>query len=84
MCLIRGSAKWVDVRRDARVLVHSPMLNADDPKLRGRLAAVVDEAVQAAAALWEPPPEFDVFQLDVESAALFEWSKGRMSVHHWP
>jgi hypothetical protein len=88
MCLIRGSTKARDVGRDPRVVLHSPMLNADDPnselKLRGRLAPAADEALRAAAALWTPPPDFDVFVLDVDSAALVQWSKGEMSRQRWP
>ena len=87
MCLVRGSTKERDVRRDPRVVLHSPMLNADDPndelKLRGRLVEVEDPALREAAALWTPPPELDVFALDVESAAFVEWSKGEMTVRRW-
>src|SRR5207247_1819849 len=87
MCLVRDSMKERDVRRDPRVVLHSPMLNADDPnselKLRGRLVEVEDEAVRTAAAVWTAPPEFDVFRLDVETAALVEWSKGEMTVQRW-
>lgn len=87
LCLVRGSTKERDVRRDPRVVLHSPMLNADDPnselKLRGRLVEVEDESLRAAAALWTAPPDFDVFRLDLESAALVEWSKGEMAVRSW-
>jgi hypothetical protein len=88
MCFLRGSTKALDVRRDPRVVLHSPMLNADDPnaelKLRGRLVQVADPELVQAAALWTAPPEFDVVVLDVESAALVEWSKGEMSLQRWP
>jgi Pyridoxamine 5'-phosphate oxidase len=88
LCFLRGSTKERDVRRDPRVLLHSPVLNSGDPnselKLRGRLRPVEDEAFRAAAALWTAPPEFDVFRLDLESAALIEWSKGEMTVSRWP
>jgi hypothetical protein len=88
MCVIRGSAKERDVRRDPRVVLHSPMLNADDPneelKLCGRLVEVADPRLRKAAAVWTAPPEFDVFRLDVESAALIAWSKGEMTVRSWP
>jgi hypothetical protein len=87
MCLMRGSTKERDVRRDPRVVLHSPMLNSDDPneelKLRGRLVEVADPHLRAAAALWTAPPELDVFTLDVESAALVAWSKGEMTVQSW-
>jgi hypothetical protein len=87
MCIVRGSAKERDVRRDPRVVLHSPMLNADDPneefKLRGRLVEVTDPRLREAAALWTAPPEFDVFALDTETAALVAWSKGEMTVRRW-
>jgi Pyridoxamine 5'-phosphate oxidase len=87
VCLIRGSTKERDVRRDPRIVLHSPMLDAGDPnselKLRGRLVEVSERGVREAAALWTAPPEFDVFRLDVESVALVEWSKGEMVVRRW-
>jgi hypothetical protein len=87
-CLLRGSAKERDVRRDARVVLHGPMLHADDPneelKLRGRLVEVADPALREAAAVWTAPPEFDTFALDLESAALVEWVHGEMTIRRWP
>ena len=87
-CLLQGSRKERDVRRDPRVVLHGPMLNAGDPndelKLRGRLVDVDDPALREAAASWTPPPALAVFALDLESAALVEWSKGDMSVRRWP
>jgi hypothetical protein len=88
MCFLRSSTKAVDVRRDPRVVLHSPVVHSDDPneelKLRGRLAQVTDPALVQAAALWTAPPDFDVFALDVASVALVEWSRGRMTVQRWP
>jgi hypothetical protein len=87
MCLIRGSTKERDIRRDPRIVLHSPMLDAGDPnrelKLRGRLVEVSERGVREAAVLWTPPPEFDVFRLEVESAALVEWSKGEIVLRRW-
>ena len=55
MSFIHGSRKERDVRRDPRILLHSPMLNADDPndqfKLRGRVVAIEDAELRAAAAV---------------------------------
>jgi hypothetical protein len=31
LCFVRGSSKERDVRRDDRILLHSPMLDAEDP-----------------------------------------------------
>ena len=88
LCLVRESTKVRDVRRDARVLLHSPVLNSDDPnselKLRGRLIEVTDAHLREAAALWTPPPELDVFVFHLEGAVLVEWSKGEMTVRRWP
>jgi hypothetical protein len=87
MSFVRGSTKEQDVRRDARILLHSPMLHGDDPndelKLRGRAVEVEDERLREQAALWTPPPELDVFSLDVESAAFVEWSKGELQMTRW-
>jgi Pyridoxamine 5'-phosphate oxidase len=87
MSVIRGSAKEHDVRRDPRILLHSPMLNADDPndefKLRGRAVAIEDQGLRAAAASWNPPPELEAFVVDLESAAFLAWSEGEMRMTRW-
>jgi len=85
--ILRPSAKLQDVRRDPRVLLHSPVLNADDPndefKLRGRVVEIDDPRLREAVALWDAPPEFDSFSLDIESAAFLAWSKGERTVTRW-
>jgi hypothetical protein len=85
--LVRPSTKLADVRRDRRVLLHSPMLNADDPndefKLRGRAVDIEDPALREKAALWTAPPAFDAFRVDLESVAFVEWAKGERSVSLW-
>ena len=87
MSFIHGSRKERDVRRDPRILLHSPMLNAEDPndefKLRGRVVAIEDAELRAAAAVWNPPPELDPFTVDIESAAFLAWSQGEMQMIHW-
>ena len=87
MSLIHGSTKERDVRRDPRILLHSPMLNSDDPndefKLRGRAVAIEDPALRAAAALWKPPPELDAFTVDIDSAAFLAWTQGKMRMIRW-
>lgn len=87
MSFIHGSTKERDVRRDPRILLHSPMLNADDPndefKLRGRAVAIEDPELLAAAASWTPPPELDAFAVDIESASFLAWSKGELQVTRW-
>jgi len=87
--MLRDSLKARDLDRDSRILLHSPMLSADDPndefKLRGRALETDDQDLCAAVAdlTWHPPPESRVFVLDVESAAFVEWSKGEMTVTCW-
>jgi hypothetical protein len=75
------------VLRDPRIVLHTPMLNADDPneefKLRGRAVAINDPELQAEAAGWTPPPELTVFSVDIESAAFVAWSKGEMTMTRW-
>ena len=87
VCFVRGSTKQFDVRRDPRVVLHSPMLHSDDPneelKLRGRLVEVADPDLREAAALWTPPPELDTYVLRLENVAFVAWSKGDMTVRRW-
>ena len=87
MSVLRDSAKAGDIRRDSRVLLHSPVLHADDPndelKLRGRALEVDDPALRERAAMWEPPPELVVYRLELESAAFLAWSKGEVTVTRW-
>ena len=87
MNLVRGSTKVHDLRRDPRPLLHAPVLSSTDPvdefKLRGRAVEIENEALRAAVALWEPPPEFDAFAVDIEEVAFVEWEKGEMRVTRW-
>jgi hypothetical protein len=87
MSFLAGSTKERDVRRDPRILLHSPVLHGDDPnselKLRGRAIEIDDEELHAKAALWDPPPALVAFAIDLESAALLEWSKGEVTVTRW-
>jgi hypothetical protein len=87
MSFIAGSTKERDVRRDSRVLLHSPMLHADDPndefKLRGRAVEIEDAGLRATAALWDPPPELVAFSVDIESAAFLAWSNGKVTMTRW-
>jgi hypothetical protein len=87
MNLVLGSTKERDVRRDPRVLLHAPVLSADDPadelKLRGRAVRIDDQRLRSEAALWQPPPEFDSYAVDLEDVALVEWEKGELRVTRW-
>ena len=84
---IDGSAKERDVRRDPRVLLHSPVLHAGDPneelKLRGRAVEIEDAALARAAALWDPPPSLVAYRVDVEHAAFLAWSRGEVTITRW-
>jgi hypothetical protein len=87
LSLVGGSTKERDIRRDPRIVLHSPVLDSDDPndelKLRGRAVRAEDEALVREAALWTPPPELDVFCVEIESAAFVQWSKGEMTITRW-
>lgn len=87
MSFLVGSTKERDVRRDSRVLLHSPVLHGGDPnselKLRGRAVEIDDAALRDRAALWDPPPPLVAFSFDIDSAALLEWSKGEVTVTRW-
>jgi Pyridoxamine 5'-phosphate oxidase len=93
-CLIAGTLKERDVRRDPRVVLNSPVLHAGDPneelKLRGRFVAVTDPALRTAvadaiesASGWRPKPEWRVVETDLEGAALISWRGGRMAMTRW-
>jgi hypothetical protein len=89
MNMVSDSLKVRDLDRDPRILLHSPMLNADDPndefKLRGRVVEVTDRELRQAIAdlTWHPPPDSRAFVLDLESASFVAWSKGEMTVTRW-
>jgi Pyridoxamine 5'-phosphate oxidase len=87
MSILARSTKERDVRRDPRILLHSPMLHGGDPnselKLRGRVVEIREERLRAKAALWDPPPELVAVAVDIESAAFLEWSKGEVNVTRW-
>jgi hypothetical protein len=87
MNLVHGSTKERDIRRDPRILLHDPVLSSDDPadefKLRGRAVEIEDERLREAVKLWDPPPEFDAFSLDLEDVAFVEWEQGTMRISRW-
>jgi hypothetical protein len=87
MSVLAQSTKERDIRRDPRVLLHSPMLHADDPndefKVRGRVVEITDAALRDRAAFWEPPPPLVAFSVDIEKAAFLAWDKGKMEMTRW-
>lgn len=93
-----GSRKAADLRRDARVLVHSIVTHRSgedgEYKLRGIAAEEPDQAVQARYARavaerlgWEPESgKFHLFRVDVADIAFVRWD-GKTSdqyVARWP
>ncbi len=87
--MLRGSLKVLDLLRNPLILLHSPVLNADDPnsefKLRGRAVEVEDAGLRKALAdaTWHPPPESQAFAIDIESAAFLAWEKGELTMTRW-
>ncbi len=64
------SLKALDLRRDPRLALHSPMLDAEmaegDAKVAGRAIEVTDPATkQARMSGGEPPDPFHLFRVDV-------------------
>jgi hypothetical protein len=94
--MLQGSHKAHDLRRDARVLLHSVVVDRDgvggELKLRGR--AVEEHGVDRRAAVcaavgaalpWSPDPgRVDLFAVDVGSLAHVEYIDGDQHVALWP
>ena len=87
MSLLPGSTKERDLLRDARLLLHSPVLHAHDPndelKLRGRASRILDDRLARAAAGWTPPPDLAVYAVELDDAAFIEWSQGEKRITRW-
>jgi pyridoxamine 5'-phosphate oxidase-like protein len=93
LVMIAGSRKAGDVARDPRVVLQSPVTDAEDPgtelKLRGRAVEVDDaertataQAVEAASG-WRPRESWRFMSLEIESVALLEWIEGDMLLSRW-
>jgi hypothetical protein len=90
--LMKGSVKALDLLRDRRAYLHTPILSAatGEPgefKLRARGLPVVDEAtrgaIQDAVAErggWRPPDDWHFFTMDLESAVFHDYDQ-TMDVH---
>jgi len=90
------SQKALDLRRDARCVVHSTvsdrMATEGEFKLRGRAVETMDPEVRErycealyAQIAWRPPgEEWHLFTLDIESAALVTFENEQKSVVLWP
>lgn len=93
LVMIAGSRKARDVSRDPRVVLQSPVSEAEDPgtelKLRGRVAGVDDaqrattaDAIEAASG-WRPLSSWRFLSIEIESVALLEWIEGEMLLTRW-
>ena len=93
LVMIPGSLKALDVRRDPRVFLHTPVLEPElgtpgEFKLRARAVAIENRRPRRQIAeTWEraggyrPPPDWEHFALDVESAAFHRYDEPA-GVHH--
>ena len=92
--MLPGSLKALDLLRDPRVYLHTPVTDKagteGDFKLLGR--AVVCEDARLRTALddlfweliqWRPAPDSHYFDIDIERAAWVEWVDGEQSVVRW-
>jgi hypothetical protein len=93
LCMIRGSLKALDLLRDPRSFLRTPVLDAElgrpgELKLRARAVEVEDHALREAIADtlerksgWHPPDDWHFFTLDVESAAFHRYDE-EADLHH--
>jgi hypothetical protein len=91
--LMSRSKKAMDVRRDARCVLHSAVSDPDGSqgefKLYGRAEPVRDRRIRDAAdrGWWAERPADDAFvvSLDIASAAFISWDTdvGEMTVRRW-
>jgi hypothetical protein len=85
--MMKGSVKALDLLRDRRAYLHTPILDAGlgapgEFKLRVRAVPVTDERLRAAIADaveqrggWRPPDDWHFFTMDVESAAFHDYDQ---------
>lgn len=92
-----GSTKTRDLRRDARVLVHSIVTSRDgtdgEYKIRGRATLETDPDLIARAAEtiarelgWRPEVgKFDLFRIDIDDITFIRWAGDNdQYVTRWP
>ena len=93
LVMIAGSRKAMDLARDPRLTLQSPVTDPGDPgvevKLRGRVAEV-DPAQRAATADaiaatsgWRPQPSWRFLAVDIEAVAVLSWQHGDMHLTRW-
>jgi hypothetical protein len=91
--LMKGSLKALDLLRDARTYLHTPILDAasgapGEFKLRGSALRVSDAGFRSAIASaiekaggYRPPNDWHFFTIDVESAAFHDYDEAA-EIHH--
>lgn len=91
--LMKSSLKALDLLRDPRAYLHTPVLSAEygEPgefKLQARAVLVTDEPVRRAIqdaverrSGWRPPDDWPLFKMDIKSAAFHEYDR-KMDIHH--
>jgi hypothetical protein len=87
--LMKDSVKALDLLRDPRAYLHTPILDAasgtpGEFKLRARALPVDDDATRAAIADavqersgWRPPDDWHFFTIDVEGAAFHDYDEAQ-------
>jgi Pyridoxamine 5'-phosphate oxidase len=94
MNMMWRSLKALDLLRDPRILVHSPVTSRDGDegefKIRGRGLPIDDERLREAVADrfereidWRPPEKSHYFTVDVESAAFVRYLDGDQHMTIW-
>jgi hypothetical protein len=87
VCLIRGSLKAFDLRRDPRAFLHTPILERKlgtpgEFKLRGRAVEAQERELKERIADtlerrsgWRPPDDWHFFTFEVESAVFHRYDE---------
>jgi hypothetical protein len=94
MNMMWRSLKALDLLRDPRILVHSPVTTREaeegEFKIRGRAVPIEDERLREAVADtfereidWRPPEESHYFTVEVESAAFVRYEDGDQHLTVW-
>jgi hypothetical protein len=91
--MMTGSVKALDLLRDGRAYLHTPILDAalgrpGEFKLRARAHLIEDERLREAVrdavekrGGWRPPENWHFFRIEVESAAFHDYDPDE-DVHH--
>jgi hypothetical protein len=94
MNMMSRSRKALDLLRDPRILVHSPITRREGDesefKLRGRALPIEDAALRRAVSDtfvekidWRPPEESHFFAVDIASAAFVIYQEGDQHMTVW-